>query len=826
MIAIPTAEHEAFQGSSPKELTLEFPIGRTLTNENIFMESMTLEQSICDESNLVFGMVYSSCFSVRIFDDGLSYNGLKVFPHIAVDTYTRDLGEFVVKSDKLTSDKLYRDLKCYDKLSDVLPFDYAQWHNAMGSSFTLRQYRNAFFNYIGIEQEDITLPNDNVLLTKFSVDELSGSQILSTILQLNGCFGYIGYNGKFKYVLPKTTADYIISDNSFVQGSFEYEDEPMKKISGVTIKGYSDDYGDEATNTVDDVSSGDSTYSMLTVENNYLVQSCSKSVRQTLCTNLYNKLKNFTYYSSSVQFPAYIGLELGDVFQIATDRKTVTFPVLHRTLSGISALMDTLEAKGEGELSSNSNSVSGSVNSAQMAINQIRISVAEILAGKASVDDLYAVNGKIVNLETNYVTVNSTLIAHQADIETLNANKANITDLNASNARITTLEGGYAHISQLEANYGNIKTLLSGNAGVGDLQNIHLTSANTNIDEAVIKNLVSQFISVNDLLAGTISTNKFTIQSDDSAIKIDGSTQTFKDASGNVRIQMGQDAQGNFTFILYDATGQGVLLDSTGIKESAIADGLIKDAKVANDAAIKGSKLDIDSVVTELNKDGTPVLKSNKIWLDSANQTLTQAYQQTTNSVNGLNTRVGIVEAGINGLTVSLSDLQTEIEGVATDIGVIYQPVPTYTNVDTVTIDAKVYRGTTDIHEQFPPAWFSWHKKTESGITKIAEGYSVTLKRSDYEYSGTVVGRFTIFDSALLVLPDGNYIVFGDGSRLAVYYNSVGGGDETPLIKQIKAKDILHDGNVEVYTSSMIDCTPASPVVCSDDGYGNIQIGA
>lgn len=59
-----------------------------------------------------------------------------------------------------------------------------------------------------------------------------------------------------------------------------------------------------------------------------------------------------------------------------------------------------------------------------------------------------------------------------------------------------------------------------GNAGVGDLQNIHLTSENAVIDSALIRAAVMQTVSIADLLAGDISTNKFRILSDDGGILI------------------------------------------------------------------------------------------------------------------------------------------------------------------------------------------------------------------------------------------------------------------------------------------------------------------
>lgn len=756
MIDITELVQTAFQGAYAKELTLNFPIGRTLTNEDILTESMTLEQSVCDESNLTFGMVYSTCFSVTIFDDGLTYTGLQVQPTITavyegsggnISRFNRDLGNYTVKSDNLTADKIYRELKCYDKLADVLSFDYSEWHNARPDSFTLKQYRDAFFQYVGISQESVSLPNDSVTLQKFTVDKLSGSQLIGAILQLTGTFGFIRINnGKFTYVHPSTTPQITINDNSYIQGTFTYADEPMTSITGVRIVGYSDTYtseeGEEEDRGVQNALAGNSDGSVYEVPDNFLIHSLDLETRLSIARAILPVVRNFTYYSTAIEVPPYMQAEPGDVIQVVTERKTVTFPVLRRSLSGISALRDKIEAKGEGQMASSAGSVSGGVSAASTAINQIRLSVSELLARKASINDLTASNARITNLEASDVTINNVLNAHRANIETLEANKANVSDLSASNARITTLESGYASIGQLEANYANIKTILAGNAGVGDLQTIHLTTANSVVDQAVIKNLVAQYISVSDLMAGTISTNKFAVASDDGAFTIDGATQTIKDSDGNVRIQMGQDASGNFTFVLYDATGQGVLLDATGIKESGIADGLIKDAKVATDANIKGSKLDIDSVVTEMNKPGTTVIKSNKIWFDDSSQTLTQAFSQMSTTMTNVSTMAQTAsdnaDAAIRAIE-GISSLDNVTAVLSNDSHVVHTNYDgtggSYTYANT---QVSAYKGDADISSQVTITYTAstgltgtWNASTRT--------YQVTALTADDGYVDFVV---------------------------------------------------------------------------------------
>lgn len=248
----------------------------------------------------------------------------------------------------------------------------------------------------------------------------------------------------------------------------------------------------------------------------------------------------------------------------------------------------------------------------------------------------------IIDLTAQYLQVSGKLTAVEADIGELNANVATIDQamigkLDADEAaityaKITDLDAANAVIDVLEADSANIKSLLAGNAGVGDLQNIHLTSANAVIDSALIRNAVMQTVTVNDLLAGTISTDKFLIASDDGGIQISGATQQWKDENGVVRVQIGKDAQGDFTFSVFDATGTGVLIDSTGIQPGAIADGLIVNDMVADDAAIAGSKLDIVSLFEEMNG-STEVLKSSRIWFDEQDQSLNQVYSQMSQDI-------------------------------------------------------------------------------------------------------------------------------------------------------------------------------------------------
>ena len=257
----------------------------------------------------------------------------------------------------------------------------------------------------------------------------------------------------------------------------------------------------------------------------------------------------------------------------------------------------------------------------RVSTEQLDAEVARIdtlIAGKATIEDLEAIDAKIENLEVG------NLEAINAEIENLKANKAEIGDLKATNATI----------EHLDAEFADIKTLVNGNLTSDNILSFNITADKVTMEDAFIKDAMIDNVSANKINAGTINTNNVNIQSEDGSLVINGSTQQFKDDNGNVRIQIGKDATGDFTFALYGKDGKGQLINQNGITASAIGDGLIVNDMVSDNAAISGGKLDISSVITEINNDNSTTLKSSKVYLDDRNQTLEVAFNNLTTKVD------------------------------------------------------------------------------------------------------------------------------------------------------------------------------------------------
>ena len=260
----------------------------------------------------------------------------------------------------------------------------------------------------------------------------------------------------------------------------------------------------------------------------------------------------------------------------------------------------------------------------------------KLVLAELDVATLNALDARIGQLEATYVTTTE-LVAERANIKNAVIEQLNADDIYAKRADITVLS----------SNVANINTLLAGTVTTGSTQTIVLNSQNTTIENALIKSAMIESLDVSKINSGTISTNKFTIQSNDGAITIADSTMQFKDNNDNIRIQMGQDASGNFSFIIRASDGTTTLIDGTGVKENAIADKLIK-TNMINDKAITKDKIDYTSFVEGYNAStNTNTIKASKVLLDGTTQTLDVKFNTLETTLNDLS--IGGVNKLING---------------------------------------------------------------------------------------------------------------------------------------------------------------------------------
>ena len=359
----------------------------TLDGANIVEESMTLQESICSESQLLFGCCEASVFKIRLIAQSLPIVEKDITVSIPYDGQSFQLGKYKVFSDKPTADRRYRDIVAYDAMYDILNADVAVWYNTIlpnaDSTVTMKEFRDSFFSYFGIEQEEVTLVNDDMVVTKtIEPSQLSGKTVVTAICEINGCFGHIGRNGKFQYVyLPDSMLGVIanaeeISSSIYINA--EYEDFSTEKINKLQIRQEENDIGCI-------YGTGDNCY---IVQDNFLVYGKSSSELEIIAQNLYSVISTVQYNPARVEAKGNPCLEVGDGVYFTANGKTIYTYILQRTLKGIQALRDTYDADGEQYQSEKVNSVHESIiqlkgksNALERSIEETKSTIKDVESG-------------------------------------------------------------------------------------------------------------------------------------------------------------------------------------------------------------------------------------------------------------------------------------------------------------------------------------------------------------------------------------------------------------------------------------------------------------
>lgn len=360
MIHVSDAFKEAWLNGNQKEILLNFSDGSTLTNDDVVSESFSLVQSVCEEEQITFGLTSSAQVSVQIYNSGKQYKGLTMSVTLIAGEYPMQIGVFKIDDDVRSDDRIYRTLTGYDALKDVLNNDYSAWHNAL-SSMTLKQYRDAFFSHIGISQVSTNLLNDGLTINIKTVQSLSGAEIIRYICEPNACFGFVNNVGMFQYTEPiglgkHYPADDLYPANDLYPGDgidvvmTAQDDELAPIMGGVVCSDYN-------THRITQVrfnyseNTPEVTYGVpgnrYELTSNVLMYGQSESALLGVLQNFMSNVEGFFYTPGRLSGRARVWAQLGDIVGAAVKDMSVAFPILRRSMKGITALYDEYEARGK-----------------------------------------------------------------------------------------------------------------------------------------------------------------------------------------------------------------------------------------------------------------------------------------------------------------------------------------------------------------------------------------------------------------------------------------------------------------------------------------------
>ncbi len=394
-----------YASSIDKQLNIEV-VGTRIVIDNSMRErdTFTLTESLNDGSELKFGSCLPNQISFIAHDMPAGLIGKTLRPVESLEGNENDpftYGEYKILSAVPTADRTKRQVTAYDAMYDIINEDVKAWYDGLTFPMTLKAFRDSFFAYLGIEQEETSLVNDfmtvNKTLVASSSDDsavtaeatISGKTIIEAICEINGAFGNMNRAGKFEYViLPSITSALYPADDLYPRDdlfpsdantesmtghyiTFDYEDFQSRAITQLEIRA-----DDNTAGTI--VGNPGNTY---VISGNFLVSDKTGAELEQIANNLLPIMAQAAY--TPIKSCTTVGnpcLELGDPIRFNTSREIVETYILQRTLTGVQSKRDSIVAQGTETHTVKTNSIRETLESVQRRTSKLERNADHLLS--------------------------------------------------------------------------------------------------------------------------------------------------------------------------------------------------------------------------------------------------------------------------------------------------------------------------------------------------------------------------------------------------------------------------------------------------------------
>lgn len=453
------------EDSVDKQLHIYYDESGEITNDDLYAQEFTLKESICSETQLKFGACEASSIEFKIANSGVSLKGKTIRVEQVIgghDELPMQIGTYIIDSDKPTADRYGRVIKAYDDMYTILNTDLTTWWGELPNTFTVRYLRDALASYFNLTQQTINLVNDGLTINKPTLKSVSGKDVITAICEINACFGHIGRDRTLNYLFLREVIEGLYPANDLYPEDDLYPRE--ERIGQIINKQHymMAQYEDYMTHQITKINVYDSENTLkasqgtgtniYNISENILVDGMTAQTAQAMVANVYSDIATVWYMPCTLECVGTPCIEVGDSIRLNTTDKIIYTYVLERTLKGIQALVDNIEAQGEEYRTDDMNSLASQVNriSAQSELNASGLDMANI-----AID---GVSGRVGTIEANYVRV-SQLEAVSARVGYLEADHVSVGSLDAVSVRVGNLEADHVSVASFNALSGTVRNL-------------------------------------------------------------------------------------------------------------------------------------------------------------------------------------------------------------------------------------------------------------------------------------------------------------------------------------------------------------------------------
>lgn len=181
-----------------------------LTNDNIQSNTLSLQESLCNKAYFIFGGCISNQITFKCYHQQFIGTDETTYPSGKIEVYLECKGTEIkiftgeIATGERGANSFVRTIVAYDYLYKLRNTDIAWWYKNNTKDkqmvFTQKQFRDALFKYLGIEQVDVKLKYDNAYVPNTAnSSEMNVANILEDLCLQNNVFGWMNRDGKFEY---------------------------------------------------------------------------------------------------------------------------------------------------------------------------------------------------------------------------------------------------------------------------------------------------------------------------------------------------------------------------------------------------------------------------------------------------------------------------------------------------------------------------------------------------------------------------------------------------------------------------------------------------
>ena len=349
--------------------------------------------------------------------------------------------------------------------------------------------------------------------------------------------------------------------------------------------------------------------------------------------SVYKKVRGFAYRGASLKTLGDIRLDPWDIVTVEELGKTYKVPVMNITQEYDGGLAMTITAYGKTETETETDYKGPSTKLAERTYAEMmltkelvakKVDAEWVKANTVQAETVVAINNELENIRNNYLKSNIAEIKY-ATIESLKGVSGEFEQFKAND--FTAITG---KVNDLTVGVEKVNTLMFGSATGESITTDFANSVISMIGIAQIKDSMIDSLDAKKIKALDVDTTDVKVHSKDGKSQWRDNTIQISDST-RLRVQIGKDASGDYNMYVWDSKGS-LMFDALGLTEQGVQRKIIRNDMVKEDANISAGKLDIGSLFEVINKDGSHTLKSIKIYLDDASQTLNVLLQDIKTS--------------------------------------------------------------------------------------------------------------------------------------------------------------------------------------------------